>query len=254
MLTVKNERNNTKKRVGIRSLLTRRISTVAMTLSLMVALGASTTVTAFEETITKDSGIPEQIVVSTVIPLEGEESEYNDKISEELKTQELLEQQAIEEIRKEERLAYINSIVCDPNNITRTTGLKEEDYKLLTKGTWWEGNEQALIDLEKTYGVNAMFAMAVSTLESGYGTSSRAKTRNNYYGLELKKSWNGLYSNTQYWGNVIAKYYVGCGRSSASSISTKYCPPNSSNWASFVSSQMNKYYSELITKLGSTEN
>ena len=98
MLTVKNERNNTKKRVGMRTLLTRRISTVAMTLSLMVALGASTTVTAFEETITKESEIPEQIVVSTVIPLEGEESEYNNKISEELKAQELLEQQAIEEI------------------------------------------------------------------------------------------------------------------------------------------------------------
>ena len=254
MLTVKNERNNTKRRVGIRSLLTRRITTVAMTLSLMVALGASTTVTAFEETITKESEIPEQIVVSTVIPLEGEESEYNNKISEELKAQELLEQQAIEEIRKEERQAYTNSIVCDPGNITRTTGLKEEDYKLLTKGTWWEGNEQALIDLEKTYGINAAFAMAVSTLESGHGTSKRAKTRNNYYGLELKRSWNGLYANTQHFGNVIAKYYVGYGRTSATSVSTKYCPPNSSYWASFVSSQMNEYYNELISKLRSTEN
>lgn len=244
MLTIKNER------FGFKSLLKRNVVSIAITLSL--TLSATVPVVALDA-----SDVPglvtDNIVVSTVIPVEKED-EYNEMVSEEIEAQALLEQQVIKQIEAEEKAAYINSIVCDPNNVSRISGLKEEDYKILTKGTWWEGNEQALIDLEKNYGVNAMFAMSVSTLESAYGKSSRAKNRNNYYGLELKKVWNGLYSNTQHWGNVIARYYVNEGRLSASAISTKYCPPNSSYWASFVNSNMKKLYNELIIKLNSTEN
>lgn len=252
MLT-KNERTNKSKKINVRKSIRRKACALTLMLSLALNISAVSTVNAFDETDTLIPEIGQKIVVSTVIPMDENDAEFNEKISKEIEAQELLEQEIIKQIKQEERKAYINSIICDPNNISKVSGLKEEDYKLLTSGTWWEGNEQALIDLEKNYGVNAMFAMAVSTLESGSGTSGRAKNRNNYYGLELSNVWSGLYTNTQYWGKLIKNSYIGQGRSSAASISTKYCPPNSSNWASFVNSQMGVYYNKLISKLNDTE-
>lgn len=200
----------------------------------------------------------DQIVVSNVTPIkEGEV--MSEEFTEEVRLQETLEQniRAVveEEIRQNEiktRNDYINSINCDPGDVSKVSGLRKEDYALLTQGTWWEGNEQTLIDLENTYGINAMFAMSVSTLESYFGESDRAKIRNNYYGLELSKYWDSLYSNTQFWGNIIKEYYVNEGRQSVYSISTKYCPPNSEYWADFMNDNMTKLYDELIIKLNNT--
>lgn len=198
----------------------------------------------------------EQIVVSNVIPMDIETQELNEEVMEEVRLQEALEARIKAEIEEELRLEeidnYISSIICDPGDISKVSGLKEEDYYLLTKGTWWEGNEQTLIDLENNYGINAMFAMSVSTLESGFGRSDRAKTRNNYYGIEVPKVWDSLYSNTQYWGKLIKNHYVDEGRPSVWSISSKYCPPNANYWASFNSDKMNEFYNELINKMVNT--
>lgn len=200
-----------------------------------------------------------QIVVSTVIPNSTDAQTMNKEVIEEVRVQEALEEEIKVEIAERERLEaiekqkeYINSIVCDPSDVSRVSGLKESDFKLLTEGTWWEGNEEALVKLENEYGINAMFAMAVSTLESGFGRSDRAQSRNNYYGLESPRYWDSLYSNTQYWGDLIATHYVGSGRISVASISTKYCPPNSSYWADFNRSEMMNLYNQLINRLNDT--
>ena len=201
------------------------------------------------------SGImKEQIIISPVIPSDTESSKT--EVLEEVRRQEALEKEIKDIIAEEERIAkrkeYIKTIVCDPSDVSRVSGLDESDYHLLTKGTWWEGNEKALIDLEKKYKVNAMFAMSVSTLESYFGKSNRAKSRNNYYGLELSTEWSGLYSNTQTWGRIVRDYYVEEGRRSVYSISTKYCPPNSEYWAEFNADNMRKLYNSLINKLEDT--
>lgn len=200
-----------------------------------------------------------KIVVSTVIPNNASAESMSEEVIEEVRLQEALEEKIKAELEEQARLQaieeqknYINSIVCDPTNVSRVSGLKESDYALLTQGTWWEGNEAALIRLEQDYGINAMFAMSVSTLESGFGTSERAQSRNNYYGMELPNYWYSLYDNTQYWGNLIAKYYVGDGRYSVESISTKYCPPNSTYWASYNRDKMYDLYYELINRLNDT--
>lgn len=201
------------------------------------------------------SGImKEQIIISPVIPTDTESSRT--EVLEEVRRQEALEKEIkdiiAEEIRIARRKEYVKSIVCDPSDVSRVSGLKRSDYKLLTKGTWWEGHEEALYDLENTYGINAMFAMSVSTIESYFGKSARAKSRNNYYGLELSTVWSGLYSNTQSWGKILRNYYVEEGRKSVGSISTKYCPPNSEYWAEFNSNNMYKLYNSLINKLEDT--
>lgn len=202
--------------------------------------------------------IEHQLIVASVIP-NTSAHDMDEEVVAEVRAQETLEKEIIAEMEEQVRLQaieeyrkYVNSIVCDPMDVSRVSGLKESDFKLLTKGTWWEGNESALIALERVYGVNAMFAMAVSTLESGFGTSDRATLRNNYYGLELPNVWTSLYDNTQYWGDVISRYYVDEGRKSVSSISTKYCPPNSESWAQINTWKMVDLYNKLINRLNDT--
>lgn len=214
----------------------------------------STTVSLVEDTEAQSEvENTNSIVVSNVIPI-GEDNEVTDDVLKEVRVQEKLEKKITKKIEKEEREKYIKSIVCDPNNVSRVSNLNHEDYKYLTKGTWWEGNEQTLIALEENYGISAFFAMAVSTLESGNGKSTRAKIRNNYYGLELSRSWDGLYSNTQTWGSIVKNFYVDENRKSTSAISTKYCPPHSAYWAGFTRDRMLEYYNELIIRLQNTKN
>lgn len=193
-------------------------------------------------------------VVLTTIPNVEDDATIQREIEDEARLQKTLERK-IEKDIEEERIAgimkYINSIVCDPNNVSRVTGLHPEDYKLLTKGTWWEGHEDALIDLEKNKGINAMFAISVSTLESGSGTSVRACSKNNFYGIELPTYWSGLYSNTQWWGNLIKERYVGKGRKSVWTIGPVYCPPNR-EWESFHYNKMHELYSNLKVRLEAT--
>lgn len=203
-------------------------------------------------------------VIQTTLPVVDTKT-LDSKVDTEVRQQEALEEQIKAELEAErkrraeekrkrllaERKAYIKTIVCDPINISRVSGLKAEDYKYLTKGTWWEGNEQALVDLEKNHGVNAMFAMSVSTLESSSGTSSRARNRHNYYGLELSTHWGSLYDNTQSWGRIISEYYIGSGRTSVWNIGPKYCPPNR-DWEAFMNDNMKKLYSSLIINLNNT--
>jgi beta-N-acetylglucosaminidase len=223
---------------------------IMMATVIIVLANAATPIIADTSLSENDIG-SEQLVISTVIPVKDNE-EFNNKVDVEVQNLNTLEVKYTEEVTTEERNAYIQSIVCDPDNVNNVSGLKESDYALLTQGTWWAGNEQALIDLEKNYGVNAFFAMAVSTLESGYGKSSLATSRNNYYGLSLSRSWDSLYDNTQYWGNLIRKSYINQGRTSADTISTKYCPPNSTEWAKFMHTNMLKYYNALLVRLNNT--
>lgn len=210
--------------------------------------------------------VRQTVVVSTTVPNESD-FVVAESIQAEARRQETLEERFAEEIAERERLLeeqriaeekqafqdYINSIVCDPSDISRVSGLKEEDYGLLTKGTWWEGNEQTLYELETEHGVNAMFAISVSSLESGLGTSVRASSRHNYYGIELDRNWSSLYDNTLWWGGMINRVYIENGLCNVYDIGPVYCPPNR-EWEVYMNDRMNSLYNSLINNLQSTIN
>lgn len=73
-------------------------------------------------------------------------------------------------------------------NLLEPSNLNVEILKMLLKGTGLAGLEQDYIDAEKEYGVNALFLVGLSALESGWGTSKRAIYDNNLTGF-------GVYSD-----------------------------------------------------------
>jgi len=194
------------------------------------------------------------IQIAMVIP-DMANASIQKQVIEERRTLETLEKQVRQDIENERIAAikeYISSIVCDPNDISKVSNLNAEDFSLLTKGTWWEGNEQALVDLEKNHHINAMFAMSVSSLESGKGKSDRAKIRKNFYGMEIGKIFSGLYDCTQYWGNLMSEKYVGSWHKiSVWNIGPTYCPPNRA-WETYMNSSMIGFYNNLISNMEST--
>lgn len=161
-----------------------------------------------------------------------------------------VQQELILEAREEALDDYVNSIHCDPNDVTKITNLKLEDMHLLTRGTWWEGYEESLYNLEQRHGINAAFAMAVSTLESGAGTSSRARNRDNYYGLSTSTDYGSRFNCTMYFGDLLNRKYVSQGLSSVYSIGPKYCPPNR-QWETYMANYMSGIQTRLRSEIAS---
>jgi hypothetical protein len=256
------------------------IASVIFTSSLTPApyMASMRQITTTTETYSVNQNSSTAVVVSTTIPNVQASTDVQQEVAEQARMQLTLEKEIADQIAYEEeqerirqeyeaeqerlrqielarqaRIDYINAIVCDPDDISRVTGLDNiEDYKLLTKDTWWEGYEESLMELEEDYGINALFAMAVSTIESGRGTSVRASSRHNYYGIELSnKSWADLGDNTLWWGGMLNRDYVGKNLLSVWDIGPVYCPPNR-EWETAIVKQMNKYYDNLIINLKDT--
>lgn len=165
-------------------------------------------------------------------------------IKAELERKERLEREAAEKAEAE-RLAQIDSITANPDNVTELSNLTEEQFSILVQGTWWEGNEWILMEIEAQYHLNAMFAMSVSTLESGCGTTWRARVKQNYYGAEVPTYFEGLYDSSMYFGDFVNRLYIDEGLISVWAIGPKYCPPNR-NWENYMYDYMNKLKNKVV--------
>lgn len=107
----------------------------------------------------------------------------------------------------------------------------------------------ALVIMEEESGVNALFCLAVASLESGYGTSDAAINKNNLFGLMRSGSlmeFSSVSECISYWGNLIKNYYIDSNRDSIEDIQPKYCP-DSETWEPDVSYLFNTY-SAISTK------
>lgn len=74
---------------------------------------------------------------------------------------------------------------------------------------------QAFVDAEKHYGINALFALAHAAVESAWGTSTYAKTRNNLFGFNAVDSNSNEASNygsqaaaVDYYAHFLKEIYL----------------------------------------------
>jgi flagellum-specific peptidoglycan hydrolase FlgJ len=134
------------------------------------------------------------------------------------------------------------------------SGLTEDHIAKIFEGTALEGEglEKAVLEVEKDYGINSYFTIAVMKLESGHGKSKIAKKKNNLFGLNAVDSdpFNKALSfetkgdSVEKFGHIISEYYLDEGLTSIDKVAKKYCKANP-KWPALVKSIMNSDYKKL---------
>ncbi|WP_084760302.1 glucosaminidase domain-containing protein [Cohnella panacarvi] len=140
------------------------------------------------------------------------------------------------------------------SSVKSESGLSEDDISEILEGTDLadHGLEEAILDIEEEYGINAYFTIAVMKLESGNGESRIAKIKNNLFGLNAiagdafnkALSFETKADCVRMFGQLIAEKYVDKGYTTVERINKKYCPANS-KWSSHVKNIMARDYRSL---------
>lgn len=148
---------------------------------------------------------------------------------------------------EEEPVAINLTDITKPSNLTADQLNFIIDEQLTDIGesyTKFSGMGESLVKMEQETGVNALFCLSVGSLESGHGTSYAAESKNNLFGLIGNSgnlmSFDSVDDCVMYWGELIRNNYIDNGRTTVSSIQSKYCP-GSSTWSGNVSYFMNEY-------------
>jgi len=140
------------------------------------------------------------------------------------------------------------------STVESDSGLTIEHIEKIFEGTALSGHdlEQAILEVEDEYGINAYFTIAVMKLESGNGKSRLAKSKNNLFGLNAidGDKYNKAFSfetkgdSVRKFGQLLSKNYVGKGLTTIEKVARKYCPSNS-KWSSLVKNIMKSDYRKL---------
>lgn len=114
------------------------------------------------------------------------------------------------------------------HNITRydlrtPSNLTVEQAEKILKNTNLEGLGSAYVTAEQKYGVNALYLIAHSALESGWGTSKLAKEKNNLFGI-------GAYDSDPYNSAFTFKSKEECILFIAQYISKEYLNENGKHY------------------------
>ena len=117
------------------------------------------------------------------------------------------EVEEVVEIKEDVKTPHFN-----PNNLLEKSNLTSDDAYRMLKGSKLQSVSSHYIYAEETYGVNAIFLMGLTSLESGHGTSNIAINNNNIGGV---RKGSGEYSSFSSWescisyiANLISKYYL----------------------------------------------
>lgn len=130
-------------------------------------------------------------------------------------------------------------------NVYQKSNLTVDQFNQMLKGTALAGCGQSYYNMENTYNVNGVFAVALACHESGNGYHT-ANTHN-YYGMKSGsggwKSFSSADANIMYFGQYInSNMYKG---KSIEGIGAIYCPGTSSSWASQVKTHMKEKWNKI---------
>jgi len=133
------------------------------------------------------------------------------------------------------------------HEVISSSGLTKEEIAEILEGTELAGHglEEAVLDVEDIYGINAYFTIAVMKLESGNGKSRLARVKNNLFGLnatggnnEQAYSFETKADSVYKFGQIISEKYVAKGLKTIDEVGRKYCPANQ-KWADLIVRIMN---------------
>ena len=197
----------------------------------------------------------------------------NDKIDHMAINVEDVEEPVSEEYTEAEELAVIekqiiNDVVVFEGAVSTTDVLSTDQFHKETFvntlnqiAPELSGIEDAIFSNYEQYGLSPMFQLAVFCLESGYGTSSLSKNKNNLCGFKAyPTATKSSYENATTFetksdcvlafGDTIYNGYIVKGLITVQDISKIYCPPNSAHWNESVTSLKEKIHSTYNELLG----
>lgn len=151
-----------------------------------------------------------------------------------------------------------SNVILDVDNInftdiTNKSGMTAEAFDLIIEEMTRDKNKpnskligmgKYLVEMEEMYNVNGFFALGVSSFESGWGEKYSSNTYNLFGFSSGKMKMGGFGDSIVYFGKLMTDedgYYFARGKTTVSSISSVYCPPNYGKWADNVNWMMGYY-------------
>ncbi|MEG1656068.1 MAG: glucosaminidase domain-containing protein [Christensenellaceae bacterium] len=146
--------------------------------------------------------------------------------------------------------SYTYEYMSDLTTITNYSGAQLEE---VLRGTGLAGLGEYFAQKEKTHGINALFLIGITKLESASGTSSLARSKNNLGGLKNGSSGYLSFDSKQdcveYMANILkdnylsenGKHYKG---TTSQAVSIRYCE-QSTSWYQQVENLMKSAYNEI---------
>lgn len=153
--------------------------------------------------------------------------------------------------------AVIESLSQNYNkNFNVTTTLfkgKAADLDKYLEGTKMAGKGAAFLEAQEKYGVNALFLMAITQAESGYGNAPARDKRGikPYNVAGLKKAGGGYQNNASYeacidsLGSSLKRLYFRSGKVTVEKIRKTFCPGNP-KWTAKVVNEMKNISSHIL--------
>lgn len=126
------------------------------------------------------------------------------------------------------------------------SGCTVSDLQKITKGTPMYGCEQAILDIEKEYQINAFFTCAVALTETGMGKTGVGASRNNLFGMRGSKGfywYDSPEDSIRAFGGCIYRVYWKNNRKTLPKIAVWYC---NSSWAGKVEKGINYLYKKMV--------
>lgn len=121
------------------------------------------------------------------------------------------------------------------------SNLSVEQLAIVLGGTPLQANAQDFYDMEQTYNVNALFAVAVACLESGGGAVNA--NVNNFFGFRGNNGWMSFATPREgifYFGKLMnTQWYYG---KTLEQVGVVYC---NGDWAPYIKRLMNERWNRL---------
>lgn len=122
-----------------------------------------------------------------------------------------------------------------------------EQISKVTTGTRLEGFEDQILCTEYTYGVNAIYILAVAKVETGFGAAGVGRShKNNLFGITGGGGYAYYESpikSVEAFGELMSEKYFPNGYDTLSKIGPKYC---NSAWSLKVEEEINTIYNQML--------
>lgn len=104
------------------------------------------------------------------------------------------------------------------------SGVNADQINLLVDGTGLAGLGPAFVATERVYGVNALALLSIAILESNWGRSRLAQTKDNIFGINHPRfrSFPSKTASVVYTGNLLKTSYFSRGRTCLKDVGRIY--------------------------------